>query len=71
MQAKIKTRGAFTEMLVNYCFEYRQTWHRRGYATPIMDRLIFGGMKALVGGRMHTMLSGGAPLSEDAHHYIR
>ena len=39
--------------------------------TPIMDALIFKKMRAIVGGRVRFLLSGGAPLSPDTHDYVR
>jgi len=71
IQNKIKDRGEFSERLVNYCIEYRQYWVSKGFSTPLMDRLIFAKMKAAVGGRLRVMLSGGAPIAEDAHRFIR
>ncbi len=39
--------------------------------TPLLDRLIFKKMRALVGGRIRLLLSGGAPLSPDTHDFVR
>ena len=39
--------------------------------TPILDYLIFKKMRALVGGRIRLLLSGGAPLSPDTHDFVR
>jgi len=43
----------------------------RGESTPIMDKLIFKGVKALIGGRIRLILTGGAPLSPESHEFIR
>ncbi len=71
IQNNIAEKGAFSQMLVNYCIDYRRNWVSRGYDTPIMNWIIFSKMRASVGGRLRLLLSGGAPLSSDAHIYIR
>ena len=39
--------------------------------TPIMDKLIFRGVRALLGGRVRIILAGGAPLSPESHDFLR
>jgi len=64
-------KGPFFKSLFDFCHNYKTNWVRRGYGTPIMDRLVFKSIKALVGGKIRLMLSGGAPLSPETHDYIR
>ena len=71
INANIKKAGPFTAKLFDFCLRYRANWTKRGYDTPIMNRLIFSKPRALLGGRVRVMLSGGAPLAEEAHHFIR
>jgi len=71
LQAGVKKKGEFTTKLVEFCYKYRLTWSKRGYKTPIMDRLIFGNLRSIIGGRVRVLLSGGAPLAPDAHAYCR
>ena len=71
IQSKLATGSAFKAQLVDFCIRYRAAWVRRGYDTPIMNRLIFANMKAVVGGKVKVLLSGGAPLAEEAHEFIR
>ena len=44
---------------------------RNGEATPIMDRIVFKKIRALLGGYMRLMLCGGAPLSKEVHDFMR
>jgi len=67
----IEKRGPFFSKLIDICYRYRLTWVRRGYSTPIMDRLIFGKLRQIIGGRVRVLLSGGAPLAPDSHNYCR
>merc|ERR1712227_878903 len=39
--------------------------------TPIMNKIIFSKFKAIVGGNLRILLSGGAPLAPDAHDFVR
>lgn len=67
----IRKKGAFVSALMDFCIKYKLACSRRGEQTPIMDRVIFRSIRMLVGGRVRAILSGGAPLSEDTHDYLR
>jgi len=71
IQENVNKKGAFFKALFEYCHKYKMEWQRKGYSTPIMDTLVFKSVRALVGGRIRLMLSGGAPLSPETHEYIR
>ena len=58
----IKKKGDFFENLFDFCVKYKQAATARGESTPIMDRLIFKGVRALLGGKVRMILAGGAPL---------
>merc|ERR1719420_2897531 len=67
----IRKKGEFVTELMDYCIKYKIECSKKGQITPIMDRLIFKSIRMLVGGRVRAILSGGAPLSEDTHEYLR
>ena len=67
----IKKKGTFFENLFDFCIKYKLEATARGEDTPIMDRLIFRGIKALLGGRVRMILAGGAPLSPESHDFLR
>ena len=71
INGKISESGNFKAELVAFCMRYRAEWTSKGYDTPIMNKLIFGNFKAIVGGQVRVLLSGGAPLAEEAHQFIR
>ena len=71
IHSKLSASGEFKSKLVEFCIGYRAAWVRRGYDTPILNKLIFGNMRAIVGGRVKVLFSGGAPLAEEAHQFIR
>ena len=67
----IKKRGEFLTKLMDYCINYRSECTKRGEITPIMDRLLFKNIRALIGGRVRAIMSGGAPLSPETHDYLK
>merc|ERR1711915_402799 len=67
----VKKKGDFFEKLFDFCVKYKIAAANRGESTPIMDKLIFKGVKALIGGRIRVIFTGGAPLSPESHEFIR
>ena len=67
----VKKKGAFFENLFDFCVKYKSAATARGEVTPIMDKLIFRGVRALLGGRVRMILAGGAPLSPESHDFLR
>jgi len=67
----IKKKGEFVSRLMDYCIQYKLGRTRNGEVTPILDRVLFSGIRALIGGRVRAMMSGGAPLAPDTHDYLR
>ena len=71
IRSKVALRGTFFSELVEFCYQYRLKWTRRGHDTPIMNKIIFSKFRAIVGGNLRCLLSGGAPLASDAHDFVR
>ena len=71
IQEKVSKKGPFMKRLLEFCYRYKSYYKKRGMETPILDALIFKNMRAIVGGRIRLLLSGGAPLSPDTHDFVR
>ena len=71
IKENIAKQGVFMESFLAFCYKYKSRYRKLGMTTPIMDALIFKKMRALVGGRVRFLLSGGAPLSLETHDYVR
>ena len=54
-----------------WAYQYKLKAFSNGESTPILDRLVFKNLKALVGGKVRMILTGGAPLSPETHNFIR
>ena len=57
--------------LFQWAYEYKLQAFSNGESTPILDRLVFKNLKALVGGKVRLIMTGGAPLSPETHNFIR
>ena len=53
------------------CIQYKLKCINNGDITPILDFLIFRSIRALIGGRVRAIMSGGAPLAPDTHDYLK
>ncbi|XP_023343813.1 LOW QUALITY PROTEIN: long-chain-fatty-acid--CoA ligase 4-like [Eurytemora carolleeae] len=71
IQENINKKGPFFTALFEFAHKYKLKCLRRGFKTPLLDFFIFRNVRALVGGKIRVMLSGGAPLSQETHEYIR
>ncbi|CAG9854208.1 unnamed protein product [Phyllotreta striolata] len=70
IQEKVSKSGSLKKVIFKFAYEYKTAWKRRGYSTPLIDKLIFSPITKLVGGKMRLMIAGGAPLSPDTHEQI-
>lgn len=59
------------KVIFKFAYNYKSAWYRRGYKTPLLDKVIFKKVAKLMGGRVRLMITGGAPLSADTHEQIR
>ena len=69
--AKIYLRGGFFRNLFGMFYHYRLFWTRRGFDTPVLNKIIFSKLKAALGGRINIIVGGGAPLSGEVHDFLR
>ena len=67
----IAAKGPRFERLFDYCYRYKRYWLDQGFNTPILNALIFKNLKAAVGGRLNSIVSGGAPLAPDVQDFFR
>jgi len=68
---QVDSRGKFFKALFSFLVDYKKFWTRKGFNTPIVNKLICKKPKAMIGGRVRLIASGGAPLSPDTHDFIR
>ena len=68
----IESRPELIRRVFKYLIDYKIYWTNLGYSTPILDELIMKPkLASILGGRVGRMFSGGAPLAEETHAFIR
>lgn len=67
---RVNKSSSTKKLIFKFCYDYKTKWKRRGYDTPLVDRLIFAPIRQLMGGSIRMVISGGAPLSADTHEQI-
>ncbi|XP_022690631.1 long-chain-fatty-acid--CoA ligase 4-like [Varroa jacobsoni] len=66
-----RTRGAFAGVFFDWAIAYKIAWQKWDYDTPLLNRLIFKKLGSILGGRVRTIVTGSAPLSEETHSFIQ
>ncbi|KAG8198271.1 hypothetical protein JTE90_021526 [Oedothorax gibbosus] len=66
-----RQKSRFAQEFFKFALEYKLFWFRKGFRTPILNRLVFKPIKEMIGGNVRIMACGGAPLSPDTHDFIR
>eukprot|EP00092_Neocalanus_flemingeri_P007270 GFUD01007850.1.p1 GENE.GFUD01007850.1~~GFUD01007850.1.p1 ORF type:complete len:710 (+),score=206.08 GFUD01007850.1:109-2238(+) len=67
----VNKRGTNFQKVFEFCYRYKLYWTRNNQNTPVVDKIVFNKIKALLGGRMRFAITGGAPLSPETHEFIR
>jgi len=67
----VNKRGTNFQKVFEFCYRYKLYWTRAGKTTPIVDKIVFNKIKALLGGNVRFAITGGAPLSPETHDFIR
>jgi len=68
---KVSAKGKNFEKVFNFCYRYKLYWFHANKPTPVIDRLVFNKIKALLGGQMRFVITGSAPLSPQTHEFLR
>uniref|UniRef100_A0A671PCN1 long-chain-fatty-acid--CoA ligase n=1 Tax=Sinocyclocheilus anshuiensis TaxID=1608454 RepID=A0A671PCN1_9TELE len=67
---KVEEMSVFQRTLFLWAYNYKMEQLAMGYSTPLCDRLVFRKVRALLGGRLRVLLSGGAPLSAATQRFM-
>lgn len=59
------------KFIFDFAYKYKLKWAEYGFSTPLVDRIIFGEARKLVGGRLKVIITGGAPLSMNTQGFIK
>ncbi|CRL04303.1 CLUMA_CG017401, isoform A [Clunio marinus] len=68
---KVSKSSTIQRAIFTFANRYKVRWTRRGYSTPLADKIVFKKIQAVVGGRIRLFASGGAPLSAETHEQVK
>ncbi|XP_065349419.1 fatty acid CoA ligase Acsl3 [Cloeon dipterum] len=68
---KVSKGSWLKRALFDFAYQYKLKWNKRGFSTPLLNRVVFGAARQLMGGRVRMIMSGGAPLSPETHELIK
>jgi len=71
VKASLSNASQAVQGVVSWCVQYKQDCARQGQVTPLLDRIIFRRIRAVLGGRVRAIVSGGAPLAATTHQFLR
>ncbi|XP_026530411.1 long-chain-fatty-acid--CoA ligase 4 isoform X1 [Notechis scutatus] len=70
VMSKVQEMNYFQKTLFKIGYDYKLEQIKRGYDAPLCNLLLFKKVKALLGGNVRMMLSGGAPLSSQTQRFM-
>lgn len=70
VMTKVEGMSKFQRTLFVLAYNYKMEQITKGYNTPLCDSLVFKRVRALLGGNMRVLLSGGAPLSAATQRFM-
>lgn len=71
INAKVNAETPMKKAFFKFAYQYKSKWVARGFQTPILDKILFKKIARLLGGRIRSVMSGGAPLAPDTHEQIQ
>lgn len=68
---QVEAKGPFIKELFKFSLDYKKFWSKKGFKTPILNKILCDKIKALLGGNIRYIVCGSAPLAPDTHEFIR
>lgn len=63
--------GTYSRGMFDFAIKYKTFWMDKGFQTRMLDRYILKKYSDFLGGKLHLLTCGGAPLSTDTQNFIR
>lgn len=65
------SKGPLFKALFDYAVQYKNLWLDLGFDTPLLNMILFKKARLLLGGKVRTLVSSSAPLSNDTRQFVR
>ncbi|XP_028968237.1 long-chain-fatty-acid--CoA ligase 4 [Galendromus occidentalis] len=66
-----EAKGFFSKLLFRHAIVYKSFWVKAGYTTPLLNRLVFNKIKAVLGGNVRVVAVGSAPLCAETFDFVK
>lgn len=70
IEQTLSQKGPVVQELFAFALPYKSYWRKKGFTTPILNRIVFRGSKQIFGGHLKAIMSGSAPLSDDTQEFL-
>ena len=67
---KLVEKGPSFVKFFEFCLDYKLKWIDRGFTTPLLDKMIFGKIRQVLGGCLEVIMCGGAPMPSETHKFF-
>lgn len=68
---EVQKKPLVLQHLFRFAVSYKSFWNRKGFATPLTDKLMFAKTSTIFGKRLQCLCLGGAAVSLDTHRFMR
>ncbi|OTF80500.1 long chain fatty acid CoA ligase-like protein [Euroglyphus maynei] len=68
---KLESRSSFHIPLFNYLMKYKIEWTKKGFKTPLINKVFCKKIREQFGGRLNKIIVGGAPLSSNLQALVK
>lgn len=70
IEQALATKGPMAKFLFSFALPYKTYWKKRGFNTPILNRIVFRNTKMILGGHLKAAMCGSAPLDEETQSFL-
>ena len=68
---KIRNGSSLKRVVFTFAISYKRKWLYRGANTPLINTFIMSSIRYILGGKIRTVISGGAPLNPKTQEFLR
>jgi long-chain acyl-CoA synthetase len=68
---EVKKGMPLQQEIYKFSLNYKKKWCQQGFLTPILDNVVFSKIKAILGGNLRGVATGGASLLPDMQEFIK